>query len=405
MEQRFAVVIVGGGAAGHACAAALRRSGFAGRVTVVDGEEGGAVNRTLVDTGVLPGLLSPEQIRLPPLADVEVWTGRAERLGAAREAGIRGHLAVALADGRRLEADAVVLACGSDARMPAGLQLSSGVGVHLMHTAADATALREALAEPAGRRIVLLGAGFIGTELATHFAGAGAEVVLVGRSALPLRAALGTAVASRLAELHRERIDARLGVDAVAVRERGGVVNDGSDAAASRGVEVELSDGTLLEADIAVVAQGTVPATAWAGFVGGVPVDDRLRAEPAGVYAAGAAAVLDITGERMRIDHWDDSSAQGAHAAAALLHDLGLGEDPGPYLPRAGFTLMAHGTAVAGRGAPLRGAIEQTREVEGGPGAATGLLSEFVLADGRLCGLAGIAAGPALVREAGRLFA
>ena len=418
------MLIIGGGAAGHACAAALHRAQFAGTVSVIDAEAGGPITRTLLDTAVLPGLLTPEQIRLPGVEGVTLLHARVHRLHLHGTPG-RPHVVV-LADGRSVEADAVLLACGSAPR-GAGtrLRIEAGAQVHSLHTIADIEAIRRAIPDPAGRRVAVLGAGFIGTEVATHFAGAGAEVVLIGRSELPLRSVVGGAVARRLADLHRARVDARLGLEVREVR----VVRSPRDARgiSGPGAELVLSDGSQVEVDAVILAHGTDPATGWAGMPGGAVVDDRLRvvdervvsrsgrpgggeqdaaaAKPSGLYAAGGAAVLDVAGHRVRIDHWDDAASQGAHAAATVLSDLGLGPDPGPYLPRAGFTLMAHGAAVAGRGVRLPGAAERDRTVEDGTGASTGEVTEFIAANGRLCGIAGINAGPAVSRGAARLFA
>lgn len=388
-DQRPTVLIIGGGAAGHACASALRREGFDGEVTVVHGEEGPPINRTLVDKGVLPGLLDRDQIALPPVEGVEVLRSRAERLEAAEAA-------VVLADGRRMRADALVLACGSAPRpLDARIPVDPAARLHRLHGAADAVALREAVPDPDGRRIAVLGAGFIGSELATHYAGAGAEVVLVGRSELPMRAAVGSLVAARLAELHRARVDARLGVDVAAI-----LVDD----ATGRTV-IELADGSAIDVDAVVVAQGSDPASAWAGWPDGIPVDDRLRAaDRAGVYAAGGSALLDLGGARTRIDHWDAAVAQGAHAARAVLHDFGAGEDPGPYLPRSGFTLMAHGSVIGGRGVLLPGGEERAFAGDEAQLPDGALLAECLAADGSLTALAGFDAGAALVREAARLF-
>src|SRR5690554_5973745 len=161
--SRASILIIGGGAAGHACARTMRAEGHTGTITIVDGEEGPAINRTLVDTGVLPGLLTPEQLALPALENVEILKSQATHLDG------RGRV-VTLEGGRELRADAIVLACGSLPSKPDALTLASeGTVVHHLHSASDAVRLREALPEPAGARVAVIGAGFIGTEVASHY--------------------------------------------------------------------------------------------------------------------------------------------------------------------------------------------------------------------------------------------
>ncbi|WP_413320309.1 FAD-dependent oxidoreductase [Agrococcus sp. 1P02AA] len=386
VQEHEGVVVVGAGAAGHGCARALSEAGFPGRIRVVNGEGGHPVNRTLVDTGILPGLLTSEQIALPPVADVEVIDGRAIRLRPK----VRS---VVLEDGRTIAGDAIVLACGAVPRtLDRQIEVEHGVQQHLLHGVDDAERLRRALPEPAGTPIVVLGAGFIGAEVASHYAAAGARVTLIGRSPLPLRAAVGAVIASRLAVLHAERVDARLGVGVSAIRTRDRRSNEGS------GVVVELDDGTAVTGDVLVIALGSRPAAAWAGFADAIPVDDRFRVQAhPGLYAAGSAAAPLLPWGRVRTDHWDAAAAQGAHAARALLHDLGLESDPGPWAPVQGFSLMVHGSVLAACGVFPPDAAEASVEFEGG-----GLVTEF-RAGGVLNGVAGWNAGAHLVHAAARL--
>lgn len=374
------VLIVGGGAAGNSCATTLRRSGFEGGIRIVDAEVGAPVNRTLVNKGVLTGLLTPEQIALPLAADVERRRGRAVQID-------RTSASVRLEDGSEERGDVLVIASGSRSRT---LCAAEARGIHRLHTAADALALAAALPAPAGARVAVIGAGFIGTELAAHYAGLGADVTLIGRSEAPLNAALGARLGARLGQLHRHNVNARFGVEAYTAT----AVGPASE------VVLELADGSRIEADACVVAQGTEPATDWAGAPSGIDVDDRLRVRGrSAVYAAGSGALLDIDGLRIRIDHWDDAAAQGAHLARAVLHDWRGGTDPGPYVPRTGFTLNAYGSVFAARGIRLPGGTE--REDEGDGSGAT--LTEFRDAGGALSGVAGLDAGAAVMRAAAAL--
>lgn len=384
--SEHSVVIVGSGAAGHACAKTLRAEGYEGSIRLVHGEHGPAIDRTLVDKGVLPGLLTAEQIALPPVAGVEVIDGRAVELWASTRT-------VVLDDGRELQGDALVLAPGSGpSALDEAVHLDAAVRLHFVHSVRDAEGLRHAVAASPGARIVILGAGFIGAAAASHFAEIGAQVTLVGRSRLPLRAAFGDEIAAHVAARHAEVVDARLGERVHAIWARAGA----PDAAV-----VELDDRTRIEADVVVVAVGSRPATRWAGFEGPIAVDDRFRVPAAaGLYAVGSASAPEVDGVRMRVDHWDAAVTQGAHAARALLHDLGAGVDPGPWRPTSIFTLAAHGAVVVGRGARGADAVETVERVDGG-----GLLVRFSTPSGRLTGLAGLGPGGRLVRAASELTA
>lgn len=383
------ILIIGGGAAGHACARTLRAEGHSGTITIIDGEKGPAINRTLVDTAVLSGLLTSEQIALPGLDNVEVLKGRAILLDG------RGR-AVTLEDGSERRADAIVLACGSlpflpDALIPA----SEGVAVHQLHTASDAMRLREAFPEPAGARVAILGAGFIGSEVASHYAGAGAEVTLLGRSAVPLRAAVGAHIARELAAVHHKRVTARFGVPVMRV----------APGASGEPMFVTMTDGLTIEADVVVAALGTRPATSWLGDSDGISVDDHLRALafPSGIYAAGSAALISLgSGRQLRVDHWDSAVEQGAHVARVLLHDLFGAADPGAYVPRSGFILRVHGEVIAARGVLEPGGDEHARRLQRGS-RGTGVLTEFRDRHGVITGVAGFNAGAALMDAAAEI--
>lgn len=125
-------------------------------------------------------------------------------------------------------------------------------------------------------------------------------------------------------------------------------------------ISITLNDGSRVEGDLAIVAHGTLPAAPapWTG-PDGIPVDSRLRSMHAPrqrIYAAGGVAVHHYPGHgSYRIDHWDDSAAQGIHAANALLHDLDMADDPGQYLPSSTFSARIHGHTLTGVGHPALG--------------------------------------------------
>ncbi|WP_405218303.1 NAD(P)/FAD-dependent oxidoreductase [Agrococcus sp. Ld7] len=365
------VLIVGAGAAGHAAAAALRAAGFTGSVRIVHDEPHPPYSRTLVDKAILPGLLTVEQAALKDLTPlgVELVHGRALTIDADRHV-------VRLQDGRALPYSTLLLAMGSTPRaLPGG----AGPGVFSLHRAEDALRIRDHLGDdPTGRTVTVLGAGLVGSEVASYFAAAGAELQLVARSDVPLARVLGRPIATRLRDLHAAHVDAHFGRAVTALLP----------SASHTGVR--LDDGSELRSDLVIVAQGTVPDTSWAsGDAEGVRVDDRLRAGTIpGAYAAGAAAAHTTPeGSWHRIDHWDDAMAQGAHAARTILHDLGEGEDPGPYRAASGFSLNVYGTSIMGVGTVSPNAVVGTARSREGS-----IVTTFRDGDGCVTGAVGLSA-------------
>ena len=168
------VVVMGAGAAGHSAASTLRQEGYTGRLTVLHGEAHRPYNRTLVNKGVLPGLLTAEQIALPALEllDVDAVTARVTALDTDASE-------LLLAGGKRVGYTALVVATGSIPRPlpPAWDESERLLG---LHTVEDATRIRELLSSnPTAASVTLLGAGFIGAETASYLADSGATVHLV----------------------------------------------------------------------------------------------------------------------------------------------------------------------------------------------------------------------------------
>lgn len=186
--------------------------------------------------------------------------------------------------------------------------------------------------------MAIYGGGIIAAETASTLQADGHQIVLISRSEVPGISAFGAPVAERLAAEHTARVPTRFGQTVQRV-----------DTTRS-GVEVHLDTGALDEADLLLLALGTTP-TAPAPWTGGVDVDDRLRADAPLVFAAGGVTVHndELLGT-WRIDHWEDAAAQGAHAALSALHDLGLADDPGAYLPRSPYMAMVHGRVICGVG-------------------------------------------------------
>lgn len=352
------IIVAGAGAAGHSAATTLRHGGHDGPLTVVHGETEAPYNRTLVNKGVLPGVLSTEQIALPPLGDLDVQVVTARVVGLDARS-----YELTLDDGERLPYTALVAATGSLPRRIGSDQKRPGCLLQL-HSVRDARQIRALLGDdPSSRTVILLGAGFVGAETASYLSGLGVTVHLVSRPALPMAHAVGDAIARRISDLHRDHVETYFGREVVQVR------------AGYHEVTVSLDDGTRLEADFAIAAHGTTPTSHWLdgrveGHGAGTVVDDHLRAIGLPrVFAAGGMAVHgDRAGGRYRIDHWDSATAQGAHAARTLMHEVLGGEDPGPYVPTTGFTLSVYGKSVAAYGVPLPGS--EQRDHATGDGAA-----------------------------------
>lgn len=327
------VLVLGAGSAGTAAARALVHREDA-RVTLVARTGERPYTRMLIK-GVAFGPTPPEIIQLP-LPDVELTAETVTDIDVATQQ-------VHLASGARLDYDALVVATGSAPRTLPNEVLDQPAAdserVSALHSIEDALRIRTLLTN-LGRpaRVAIHGGGIIAAETASTLHADGHDIVLVTRSEIPGVAAFGAPVAERLAAEHAARVTTRFGRTIQHV--------DATDT----GVETTLDDGSRVESDLLLTALGTTP-TAPAPWTGGIDVDDRLRAKADHIYAAGGVAIHhDEALGTWRIDHWEDAAAQGAHAARAALHDLGLADDPGTYLPRSPYMAMVHGLMVSGVG-------------------------------------------------------
>ncbi|MFJ2298835.1 FAD-dependent oxidoreductase [Oerskovia paurometabola] len=361
-------VILGAGSAGTAAARTLAGQGDV-RTTVVGRTDEIPYSRMLVKN-VAYGQAAPELTRLPT-PHGELVTDTAERVDPATHE-------VHLASGTTITYDVLLVATGS---RPRGLD-PDVAGVEravrerrllTLHSLDDAVRVREAIAahgEPA--RVAIYGGGLIASETASTLWSQGHRVSLVARSRVPGVAAFGRPVAERVAADHASRVTTYFGHTVRRV------------LTTPRSTVVTLDDGTDLEVDLLVVALGTTPV-APSPWRDGVAVDDRLRVSgPGAVYAAGGVAVHhdDHLGT-WRIDHWEDSAAQGVHAVRTALHDLDRGEDPGPYRPRSTYLAMIHGRMISGVG------------YTGRPGTPVAQSDELVVLhdqDGTVVGVSGIEA-------------
>lgn len=358
------VLILGAGAAGTAAARTLT-----GRddidVTLI-GRSGEKPYTRMLIKGVATGPTPPEVIQLP-LPPVRYFDISATSVDTeARH--------VTLESGGTLPYDSLIVATGSTPRMLPSTVIGAADAraagkLTALHSMNDALRIRRTLQNIPNARVLVYGAGATAAEAASLLAGEGHEVTLIARSTQPGASAFGSEIAEHVANLHRARIATSFGTGIASLSHDANVVT------------AHLDDGTSKTGDLLIVALGTTPL-APAPWEGGVAVNERLHANAENVWAAGGVSVHDDDLGTWRIDHWEDSAAQGTHAAQEILFQTGLGTDPGPYRPRSPFMAMIHGHMLSGVGftATQSARIEPGDEVvfihehsDGTPVGASGL--------------------------------
>ncbi|MBA8796019.1 NADPH-dependent 2,4-dienoyl-CoA reductase/sulfur reductase-like enzyme [Friedmanniella endophytica] len=320
------IVVVGAGLAGLSTARALRSGGHDGPLTVVGAEPHRPYDRTPLSKELLTGALTEADLLLErPHEDLDVdW--RLGRPAVRLETGPDGHRVV-LADGTALSADAVVLATGARARSLGAELPEPGrrTGVHTLRTLDDARALLPEL-EP-GRRLVVIGAGFVGSEIASSAHSRGVDVTVLEAAPAPLSVPLGAEAGELVAGLHAAHgVTLRVGA-AVA-----GIVGE------DRVTGVALADGEVVPADVVVIGIGARPDVDWLAGSGvrtgpdGVRCDATGATTVPGVYALGDCACWfdPALGRHHRVEHWTDAKDRGPVVAAALL-------GAAPVAPRAPY--------------------------------------------------------------------
>ncbi len=308
MNEPF--VIVGGGFAAAAAVRALRENGYDGRIVVHCAEPHLPYERPPLSKDYLAG----EKVRSSLATHSADWyvehdvdvhlSSRVDRIDTARR---RVHA------GEHVQPyDKLLLATGcSPRRLP--LADESGGPVTYLRTVEDSDRIREVL-EP-GRRIAIIGGGFLGLEVAATARTAGADVTVVETQPVPLMGVMGREVGHQFAELHRDHgVDLRLGVEVADV----GTV-DGQ-------ALIRLGDRSGVAADLLLVGIGAIPDTALAEAAGlevdnGVVVDEHLRTSDPHVYAAGdvANAWHPVLRRSLRVEHWDNARVQGEVAARNMV--------------------------------------------------------------------------------------
>ena len=365
------IVIVGASLAGLRAAETLRAEGFDGELTLVGAERHPPYSRPPLSKGLLTAADTPESCALRATGDLDVrWLlGReARRIDRARRE-------VVLGGDERLRFDGLVVATGSRPRpWPAG---PVPPGVVTLRDLDDAVVLRDALTD-GPRRVLVVGAGFIGSEVASSCAALGVPVTLLELDEAPLARLLGPQVGAFVAALHRDRgVDLRTGVT---VRR---FLGERHVSAA------ELTDGSTVRADVVVLALGALPNVEWLADSGlrvehGVLCHADLRCEGAEhVVAAGDVARWPhplFDDEPVSVGHWTNALEQGQAAARTLL--TGRGE---PFAAVPTFWSDIHGVKLRSAGLPaladeayvVEGSLEEGRfvAVYGRGGTLVGVLA------------------------------
>lgn len=301
------IVIVGGGLAAARTAEQLRRSGYTGPVTIVSDEVHPPYDRPPLSKEVLRKEVHDTTLKPREWYDENNIT---LRLGSAATRLDTATQTVTLDDGTALGYDELVIATGLvPRRIPA---LPDLAGIRVLRSLDESLALREHASS--ARRAVVIGAGFIGCEVAASLRSLGVEVALVEPQPTPLASVLGEQIGELVARLHRaEGVDVRLGVGVAEVRGDGHVE------------AVVLTDGAELPADLVVVGIGSRPATDWLEGSGvevdnGVICDEAGRTSVANVWALGdVASWRDATGHQARVEHWSNVADQARAVVPAML--------------------------------------------------------------------------------------
>lgn len=315
------VIVVGASLAGWRATEALRAEGFKGKISLVGEERHLPYDRPPLSKQVLAGTWPPEKAvladkkRSSGLHVHEVLGRRATTLDVAGRS-------VELDDGSSLRGDGIVLATGAaPRRLPGTESLGPADGLYVLRTIDDSLSLRAALTSREGARVVVVGAGFIGSEVASTCAGLGCEVTVLEVMDVPLSNVLGATVGAHCASLH--------GTNGVSLRTAVGLerIERGDAGSGSGRLSVHLRDGEVFDADVVVVGIGVSPSTSWLENSGltiddGVVCDDRLFVADR-IVAAGDMARWqwrhDGSEELIRIEHWEVAANAGAAAARSLL--------------------------------------------------------------------------------------
>jgi 3-phenylpropionate/trans-cinnamate dioxygenase ferredoxin reductase subunit len=312
MNTQPSFVIVGGGMAGALAAQTLREEGFDGMITLLGQEPNAPYERPPLSKDYLQGKADRDSIFVQPAP----WYAEHAvelSLNSAVTSVEPASRTVTTAAGERLSYDKLLLATGSKPRrldLP-GADLD---GVYYLRNVEDSECIKIEFGR--AKRVVIIGAGWIGLETAAAARAAGLEVMLLVSGDLPLQHVLGPEAAPTFDELHRSHgVDLRYRTTAVEIAGRQGAVTG-----------VMLSDGALIDADMIIVGIGVAPRTELAAAAGlkidnGIVVDEHLRTSDPDIFAAGdiAQTYSPRLGRHIRVEHWANARRQGAVAAKSML--------------------------------------------------------------------------------------
>jgi 3-phenylpropionate/trans-cinnamate dioxygenase ferredoxin reductase component len=312
MNTQPSFVIVGGGMAGALAAQTLREEGFDGMITLLGQEPNAPYERPPLSKDYLQGKADRDSIFVQPAP----WYAEHAvelSLNSAVTSVEPASRTVTTAAGERLSYDKLLLATGSKPRrldLP-GADLD---GVYYLRNVEDSECIKIEFGR--AKRVVIIGAGWIGLETAAAARAAGLEVMLLVSGDLPLQHVLGPEAAPTFDELHRSHgVDLRYRTTAVEIAGRQGAVTG-----------VMLSDGAPIDADMIIVGVGVAPRTELAAAAGlkidnGIVVDEHLRTSDPDIFAAGdiAQTYSPRLGRHIRVEHWANARRQGAVAAKSML--------------------------------------------------------------------------------------
>jgi 3-phenylpropionate/trans-cinnamate dioxygenase ferredoxin reductase component len=335
----MAYVVVGAGMAGGKAVETLRDEGFEGPVTLIGAEPERPYERPPLSKGLLLGSDEPDSVYVHP----EKWYEEHDvtlRTGTTATAIDRAAKTVRIGDSTEIAYEKLLLATGA---VPRPLHVAGGDRALLLRTLADSRRIAEAVT--ADTRLVVIGAGWIGLEVAAAARHRGASVTVVDTAALPLQAVLGDDIANVFADLHREHDVA---------------FHFGAQVAAIEAGAVRLADGAALPADVVVAGIGVTPTVGLAADAGlaidnGVLVDHRLATSDPDIFAAGDIANVDhpVLGRRIRVEHWATALHTGPVAAKAML-GRDVSYDRLPYFFTDQYDLGMEYTGFVAPGTPAR---------------------------------------------------
>ena len=305
--QPTSVTILGGGAAGLAAADMLRRQGYSNRVTIISADDSAPYDRPNLSKDFLTGNAPAEWM---PLRSPQYYSERKIELllGTTAESIDIRRRRIHLANGRQHDFDALLLATGAD---PVRLDIPATGDARLFYLRSFNDSAAIAAAAASAKRAVVVGAGFIGLEVAASLRQRGIDVHVVGRERIPFEHVLGTQLGTFVHQVHESH---------------GVVFHLGNSVARIDGSRVTLTDASTVEADFVVVGVGVRPAIELAEQAGlaidrGVRVNEFLETSAPGVFAAGDVARWPDphSGDRIRVEHWVVAERQGQTAALNML--------------------------------------------------------------------------------------